>query len=196
MVPVDLDSIGAAYYAGNCHKWMCAPKGAGFLHVRADRQAGIVPVVVSHGANSPRTDKNRFRLLFDWVGTDDPSAALAVPAAIDFMAGVHAGGWDGLMAANHDMALTARDELVKALNTAPPAPDDMLGSMAAVPLPDGEGQLTTERDPFQAELFGRGFEVPIVPWPRWPQRLVRISAQIYNTPDQYQRLGATLAAAF
>ncbi|MEE8331588.1 MAG: aminotransferase class V-fold PLP-dependent enzyme [Acidimicrobiia bacterium] len=191
MVSLDLDSIGAAYYAGNCHKWMCAPKGAGFLHVRTDRQAEIVPVVVSHRAKSPRTDKNRFRLLFDWVGTTDPSAALAVPAAIDFMGGVHAGGWDGLMAANHDLALSARDELVKALNIQPPAPDDMLGSMAALPLPDGTGALVTDRD--QGELFAAGFEVPIVPWPHWPQRLLRISAQsAYNTADQHHRLGKTL----
>jgi isopenicillin-N epimerase len=192
MLPLSLDDIGAAYYAGNCHKWMCAPKGAGFLHVRRDRQDGIVPVVVSHGANSPRTDKSRFRLLFDWVGTADPSAPLTVPAAIDFMAGLNADGWAGHMNANHELAVAARDELVEALGIAVPAPPEMVGSMAAVPLPDGAGSLDGEGDPFQAELFAAGFEVPIVPWRRWPQRLLRISAQTYNSLDQYRRLGGAL----
>ena len=68
MVPLSLDSLGAAYYAGDCHKWLCAPKGVGFLHVRSDRQSGLMPAVISHGANSKRKDLSRFRLLFDWTG--------------------------------------------------------------------------------------------------------------------------------
>jgi isopenicillin-N epimerase len=152
-----------------------------------------MPVVVSHGANSQRTDKSRFRLLFDWVGTADPSAALAVPAAIDFMGQIHPQGWPGLMAANHDLAVAARDTLITALGIDAPAPDSMLGSMAAVPLPDGPGELVAERDPLEGELFGRGFEVPVAPWPQWPRRLLRVSAQAYNTLDQYERLSAALA---
>lgn len=61
MVDVDLTELGAGYYTSNYHKWMCAPKGAGFLHVRRDLQHGVVPTVVSHGANSTREDRSRFR---------------------------------------------------------------------------------------------------------------------------------------
>jgi len=197
MIALDLDALGASYYTGNCHKWLCSPKGAGFLHVREDRQEGVVPIAISHGANSPRTDRSRFQLLFDWTGTTDPSPYLAVPAAIDFLEGLLHGGWPALMEANRARALAGRKVLCEALGMAAPAPDDMIGSLAAVPLPpadpsQGRPDSSLYGDPLQDVLLARwNIEVPIVPWPVWPRRLVRISAQLYNRPDHY----ATLASA-
>jgi len=98
MLPVDCHDYGADFIAGAGHKWLCGPKGAAFLWVRADRREAIRPTVISHGANDPRTDRPRFRLEFDWTGTADPSAALALPAAIDWMAGQDPGGWPAIMA--------------------------------------------------------------------------------------------------
>ena len=137
MVPVDVDGLGAAYWTGNGHKWLCGPKGTGVLWVRADRRDRIHPLVVSHGANAELRGRTRFRHEFDWVGTSDPTGYLALPAAIDWMATVAApdgGGWPALMAANHALALEARDVLAAALGIDPPAPDAMLGAMAALPL--------------------------------------------------------------
>ena len=194
MVPVDITAIGAAYYTANAHKWMCAPKGAAFLHVRRDRQDRIIPTVISHGANSSRTDRSRFRLLFDWTGTTDPTAHLAIPTAIETMASLVPGGWPELMRHNHELALQARDLLVGALGIDPPAPDHMLGSMAAIPLPDASGpQLPSSSPALQERLWNdHQVEVPVNVWPSWPHLLLRVSAQIYNEIEQYETLAKHL----
>jgi len=202
MIPLDLDAIGAGYYTGNCHKWMCGPKGSAFLHVRRDLQPDIRPLVISHGANSPREDRSRFRLEFDWTGTADPSAHLALPAAIDLI-GSLPGGWPAHMAANHALALAGRDRLRQALRVPAPAPDRMLGSMAAVPLPEqAEPALPAGTTSVDEALFaGYRVEVPITAFPVAavkedgavdPQRYVRISAQRYNDLAQYGRLADAL----
>jgi len=184
MLPLDVRAIGAAYYTGNLHKWVCAPKGAAFLYVRENRRASVRPVSISHGANSPRTDRRRFLIEFDWTGTFDPSAWLCVPESLRFMASLVDGGWPEVMRRNHELALRARDLLCDALAIAKPAPDDMLGAMAAVPLPGAAA--TSGLDPLQDRLlFEHGIEVPIMPW---ATRVIRVSAQLYNTIEDYERL--------
>lgn len=187
MLPLNLSEIGATYYSGNCHKWLSAPKGAAFLYVRGDRQQQIRPLTISHGANSSRTDKSRFQLEFDWTGTGDPSAYLSVPAAIQFMGSLLPGGWPELMSRNHELVLSARQMLCKTLGVEIPAPSDLIGSMACIPIPDGSVEELHD------ELFDRHqIEVQVMPWPKSPQRVIRISAQIYNTFEQYQELAALL----
>jgi len=195
-VPLDLAGLGAAYYTGNCHKWLCAPKGAAFLHVRRDRQERIRPLVISHGANSRRTDRSRFRLEFDWTGTADPTPYLCVPAAIRFLAGAVPGGWPEVMGRNHALALEACSMLAEALGIPEPCPRGMLGAMAALPLPQalaGPPALVPGRDPLQERLFlEHGIEVPVFPWPTPDRKLLRISAQLYNSRAQFEVLAKAL----
>lgn len=200
MLPLDLNRLGAAYYTGNCHKWLCAPKGAAFLHVRSDKQGAIRPLSISHGANSPRTDHSRFRLEFDWTGTIDPTPWLCIPTAIEFMTSLLPGGMPALMEHNHATALAARKLLWDAVGSSLAVPDSMMGSMAIAILPEAQGSPPEGPlflDSLQEMLFTEyHIEVPIVPFPRWPGRLVRISAQIYNDPEDYQRLANALKDKF
>jgi isopenicillin-N epimerase len=195
MVPLDLRALGATYYSGNCHKWLCAPKGSAFLWVRRDRQPDIRPLTISHGANVTRPGRSRFRLEFDWTGTSDPTAWLTVPKAIDYLGSLVPGGWPALMARNHALALEARRLLGTAVGTPPSCPDEMIGSLASVRLPDGPTTEIAWRrpDPLQRRLFdGWGIEVPVISWPAAPHRLVRVSAQLYNSRDHYARLAEAL----
>lgn len=195
MVPLDLRALGAAYYSGNCHKWLCTPKGSAFLWVRRDRQADVHPLTISHGAKGERAGRSRFRLEFDWTGTQDPTAWLTVPMAIDYLAGLVPGGWPALMARNRALALEARRVLCEAVGTPPACPEEMIGSIASVILPDNRTVETgwRVRDPIQGRLFEAwGIEVPIMRWPAPPKRMVRVSAQLYNHLPQYVRLAEAL----
>ncbi|MDX2343497.1 MAG: aminotransferase class V-fold PLP-dependent enzyme, partial [Acidimicrobiia bacterium] len=191
MIPLELDTLGASFVVGNCHKWMCAPKSSGFLFVREDRRDDLIPATVSHGWNTePPAGVSRFHSLFDWTGTDDPSARLSVPAAISTMASLHEGGWDGVMATNRELALQGRKMICDRLRIELPIPESMIGSMAAIPLPGARGPSPTgDLDPITERLRDEWqIEVPVFSWRDWPTRLLRLSAQLYNTEADYERL--------
>ena len=196
MVALNLDSLGATYYTGNLHKWVCAPKGAAFLHVREDRQERVRPLVISHGANASSAKRSRFHLEHDWTGTRDPSAWLSVPAALSEMESMVKGGWDEVRRRNRALVLEGRNILCDALGIEAPCPDTMIGSLASLPLPDGDGGSVNDLFPFDGLqdrlLEDYRIEVPIIAWPAPPRRLVRISAQLYNSAWQYVALGEAL----
>jgi len=177
MIELNLSRLGATYYTGNCHKWLSAPKGAAFLYVQRDRQPQIRPLVISHGANSPRSDRCRFLLEFDWTGTADPTPYLSVPLAIDWIS--EQLGWPELMASNHQKVIQARNHLCQTLGITPPSPDQMLGSMAALPI-NANTSLQTWL------MSDRQIEVPVFPWQN--HYILRVSAQIYNQPQEYEIL--------
>ena len=192
MVDLDVGKIGAAFYTGNLHKWVCAPKGAAFLHVRKDMHPLIHPLTISNGARPEVPDPLRFRMEFDWTGTDDPTAHLCVPDVLKFMGSLLPGGWEELRKRNRELALKARDTLCEKLGLEPACPDEMIGSMASLILPAG-GPPHPMRlhwaPPLQDELYHRyGIETVIQLWPGPTDRMIRLSAQLYNTLEQFQRL--------
>jgi isopenicillin-N epimerase len=195
MVPVDIDALGASYYVGNCHKWLCAPKGAAFLHVRRDLRDEVRPTSISHGANIEDPSRSRFHLEFDWCGTFDPSPWICVETAIDTMESAF-GGWPEIMRSNREMALAGRDLLCQTLGIEPPAPDSMIGSLVAVPLGNlGDDKSPHKYLPAPLALALRDkyrIEVPVFPWPAWPDLLLRISMQQYNSVQDVEALCAAL----
>ena len=201
MLDLDIAALAPSYYTGNCHKWICAPKGAGFLWVREDRREAVRPAVISHGANAPVPRSERFRAEFDWMGTSDPSAALAVPEAIRFLGGLLPDGWEEVRARNHALALEGRRLLAEALQVEMPCPAEMLGSMAAIALPASSRFPIPDRihafgpNPLHdALLRDHRIEVPVLTDLAGKTRLIRVSAQLYNTRGDYERLAEALLA--
>jgi isopenicillin-N epimerase len=200
MVPVDLRALGAAYWTGNGHKWLCGPKGAGVLHVREDRRDGILPLVTSHGRNDPRSDRPTLWKEFDWQGTSNPTAFLALPEALRVIGGLQPGGWPAHMAANRELVLAGRNVLIDRLGLEPIAPASMIGAMAAIALPVSADEATSEALTTSLATDER-IEVPVGPFPVRAGRdpgaapshpLVRLSAQRYNEHADYERLADAL----
>jgi isopenicillin-N epimerase len=185
MLPLNVPGVGAAYYAGNLHKWTCAPKGAGFLWVRPDRQAGIHPAVVSHDWGSGLAAE------FNWQGTRDISAWLSVPRAMAFMAEL---GWEKVQAHNHALAVWAHQMLQKAWEVEPVSPLDgqLLGSMATLNMPGWLPAMNDAQAPaVQHSLYVQhGIEVPLFSW--GGQWRLRVSCQVYNHPEEYEKLGKAI----
>ena len=181
-VPLDLAALGADYYVGNGHKWLMAPKGSAFLHVRRDRQAGLHPVTISHGLGQG------FVAEFDWTGTDDPSAFLALPAALDFFDRL---GGAALMTRNAALAAAGAEVMAARLGTEVGADDGMKGAMGLVRLPGSrlplEGPAAQEQArALRRALLAAGTDAPVnaIAGSLW----LRLSAHAYNEEADYRRL--------
>jgi isopenicillin-N epimerase len=186
-IPLDLRALGADFYASNCNKWLCAPKGSGFLYARRERQSQLRPLVVSWGAESAETvTPSPFINEFEYQGTRDPASFLAVPAAIAFQ---RAHDWDAVRESTHALAARARASVTAITGLSPLSPNDpaWFVQMVSVPLPvdDPPGIQRRLREEF-------GIEVVVTRWHDYA--LLRVSVQAYNTADDITRLVAALEA--
>ena len=161
------------------------------VRAREPARAASVPSSISHGANATRTDRSRFLLEFDWTGTFDPTAWLCVPHRARVHGRSH-GGWPEVMRRNHALALLARDLLCDTLGIDRARAGRHArrhGRGSASRRQSRSGRSLTLQDLL---LFEHDIEVPIVPWPHPPKRLLRVSAQLYNEPQDYGKLCTAL----
>jgi isopenicillin-N epimerase len=184
MLPVDLASLGADFWVGNMHKWVCAPKASAVLHAAPQWRDELRPLVASHGLALG------YQPAFDWTGTRDPTAILAVPAALDFF---NQAGWPGVRQRNNDLARRGADLVARRVGTSYPHVDGLAAAMRLVPLP---APLTeAEARALEARLLDEhGVVVPVTSHGGW--RWLRLSAQLYNTLEDYERLADALISAW
>jgi isopenicillin-N epimerase len=178
-IPLDIDALDCDFYTASLHKWLCAPFGSGFLYVHPRRHNQIQTPNLSWGRLLPDTPRT-WDEEFTWTGTRDPSAYLSVPAAIDFMQRV---GFDAFRARTHHLAQYTRSRLVELTGETPIVPDSdaWYGSMALVPLPQGDA-LALQR----ALWKKHGIEVPIITFA--DRKFVRVSCHLYNDKRQIDQL--------
>lgn len=192
-IPLVLDEIGADFYTGNCHKWLCAPKGAGFLRVRPEHHQAIDALVISwgyvaeaggHAGLDAYAGSSVFERRHQWQGTRDISAFLAVPAAIDFQ---ERHGWERVRLACHALALETRDRTDALTRLAPICAADDFGQMAAVALPPCDAEA------LRAALYER-HRIEVAVTTHGGATYLRIAFQGYNTRADADALVAALSA--
>ncbi len=181
-VTLNLRELGADWYAGNCHKWLCAPKGSAFLHAAPERQQDLHPTTISHGF------AKGFLQEFDWTGTRDPSAYLATPAAIDFHARL---GGDALQARNITLAAEATSLVARRLNTEVGATGALAGAMGMVRLPLPVPATLAVSTEVRERLLAAGTDAPT--HVHGDALWLRLSAHAYNEIEDYERLAEVIA---
>ncbi|MDX2147492.1 MAG: aminotransferase class V-fold PLP-dependent enzyme [Planctomycetota bacterium] len=203
-VGLDVPGMGASFVTGNNHKWLCTPKGCAFLWASERHRASFRPLVLSNFAKNGKPGRSRVQADFDYIGTNDVTAWMAAAEAIRFMGSLHPGGWSELTRRNHELVLRGRNIICSAIGVAPPAPDAMLGSMATILLPANpperwarlSARPSRYHDALQDRLLDEhAIQVPVWSVPDKPAgttRLLRISAQAYNTLQQYEYLAGAL----
>lgn len=199
LLDLDLAALGADWTTGNCHKWLCAPKGSAFLHVRPEHQAALRGGIVSWGAVADElaagggghtgfeayVGTTPLERRLQWQGTRDLSACLAVPAALDFLA---AHRWPEHRARCRARALALQHEVLARNGLAPIAPEACLTQMVPIPA------RTHDAEGLRRWLCeSRGIEVPVTQ--HAGQAFVRVSVQAYTTEAELAALVAALAEA-
>jgi isopenicillin-N epimerase len=183
-LPLDLSRLQCDFFTASCHKWLSAPFGSGFLYVDPKWHAGLRPTRLSWG-RIPPAEITCWSDEFIWSGTRDPSAYLAVPAAIEFLEQI---GSEAFRRRTQALAAYARQTLGR-FGGGPPLVRDDAGwyaSMAHVPLPDGDARG------LQAQLWQQyGIEVPVIDFRQ--RRFIRVSCHLYNRRSDIDRLAEALS---
>lgn len=181
MLAVDLTTLGADFWVGNLHKWVCAPKSAAVLV--AGEPGQLRPLVASHGFD------DGYPTAFDWTGTRDPTAVLSVPAALAFFARL---GWDRVRSANNALAAAGSDLVIERIGGQAPLPATMTAALRLIPLPQPLAEPAARA--LELELLrNHRVVVPVTNHGGW--WWIRVSAQLYNSMADFERLSEALPEA-
>ena len=194
-IPLSLDAMGADFYTGNCHKWLCAPKGSAFLHVQPEHHAMVDAPVVSWGYSSHIAGHTGFDAYLgstglerrlQWQGTRDIAAFLSVPTAIDFQA---RHGWPEVRARCHAVAVQTLTRICALTGMDPVCTSEDFAQMVVIPVPP------IDADALKTRLFDDyRIEIPVTS--HGGQTFIRLSVQGYNTADDVDALVTAVREIF
>ena len=196
-IPIDIAALSPTFYVGSCHKWLCTPKGSGFVYCPPERQAKVRPPAESCRVHNDRPDRAHFLADFDYVGTGDYTANLVIPDAIEHLGSQLPGGWDELYRRNHELAIAGARVIRERCGLPETAPESMFGSMVSLVLPEdpSPGRPCQHDHALWDAISDRhGIQVPVWPFSPVADRVMRVSAHLHNEIGQYELLAGALAA--
>ena len=180
---LDLDAMGCDYYTGACHKWLCSPKGAGFIYAAPKHQDSLLPIVISFGwkgsGNASHNDDPTFIYYQQYQGTRDISAFLTVPTAIEFQ---QTHDWDSQRERCHQLAVETQKQIGEITGMAPLTDASLFGQFVTIPLPKGSSEK------LKAVFAERKIVVPVFPLAQLDCDVIRVSYQVYNDEKDLEQL--------
>jgi len=201
-IPLDIEALNPTWYAASCHKWLATPKGTGFIYTSPDRQTGFKPLALSCRVHELRDDRQPFLCDFDYMGTNDYTGNLVVPVAIEHMGAQLVSsegqtGWDALYQRNHDLVVAGAGIICDALGIKQQVPESMIGTMVGIPLPAPQSGVVTKGEIYDDALWDALYtkhhiQVPVWALPGIHPRVMRVSAQLYNTIEDFEKLAGAL----
>ncbi|HCT45078.1 MAG TPA: hypothetical protein DF699_07690 [Phycisphaerales bacterium] len=192
-IDLDIGDLDPTWYAASCHKWLACPKGTGFIYTSPNRKGGFKPMVLSCRVHETRSDRAPYLCDFDYTGTNDYTGNLVIPVAIEHMGAQLPGGWDALRKRNHDMVIAGAQIVCDMLGIEQQVPESMIGTMVSIPLPGKCEPSNLLGEGLWDRLYlNHGLQVPVWDLPGVCDRMTRISAQLYNTLEDFEKLGEAL----
>jgi len=192
-IDLDIGDLDPTWYAASCHKWLATPKGTGFIYTSPIRQRGFKPMVLSCREHEQRTDRSEYLCDFDYTGTNDYTGNLVIPVSIAHMGAQLPGGWDELRQRNHDLVMHGAKLICDAIGIEQQVPESMIGSMISIPLPGvcEPGALMGEAL-WDRLYLNHHIQVPVWDLAGVHPRMMRVSGQLYNTIEDFERLARAL----
>lgn len=192
-IDLNIGELDPTWYAASCHKWLACPKGTGFIYASPNQHRGFKPMVLSCRMHETRPERAAYLCDFDYTGTNDYTGNMVIPVAIEHMGAQLPGGWAQLRQRNHDLAIHGAELICSLLGSEQRVPESMIGTMVSIPIPGTCEPSTLLGEGLWDRLYlNHGIQAPVWDLPGVCKRMVRVSAQLFNTIEDYERLAEAL----